>query len=90
MILGCKMNCKLVLLIILLAACRSPEPRAAGWTLPFVTKVTKYEVGTLFTAHHKTFMVKEVSDRYYIMVLTGGDATFWMSEKEMDQAMGHD
>ena len=75
--------------IILLASCRSPE-RQVGYTLPFVAKEYKYEVGTTFAAHHNLFVVEEVSDRYLIGVLDGGDAKFWMSEQQMDQAMGKD
>ena len=78
---------RFAIIILLLASCRSPE-RQEGWTLPFVTKETKYSVGDEFAAHHHLFVVLEVADRYLIGVDDGGNAQFWMSEEQMNQAMG--
>ncbi len=55
--------------------------------MPFVTKDTKYSVGDVFTAKDHLFIVLEATDRYLIGVADGGNAQFWMSEEEMDEAL---
>jgi len=68
------------------ASCQTPE-QEIDWTLPFVSGMPRYEAGHIFMMAGRFLYIDEVTDRYLVGILNGGDGRFWMTEDQMAESM---